>query len=149
MIKFTHHIYMESENNKCYVKNISWKVFKNSIKLLTSPFLVMLQTFFYSMSTQREIVHSKDTWRAFEHSKGTWALSHSNHLCAWTLEHLRHSGTQRALRHSGTWALRHSDTWALEVLEALCLADTSRSLSKNMGNMYFSLTNQIAHIFTC
>lgn len=55
--------------------------------------------------------------------KGHWGTQGT-----WELEHLRHSGTQKALGHSGTqgiWALRHlgnrrtlrnSGTWALEAL---------------------------------
>ena len=44
--KFTHLVSKEGENNTCYVKYVFWKVFKNSVKVLTSPFLVMLQTYF-------------------------------------------------------------------------------------------------------
>ena len=94
------------KNNWCYVKYVFWQIFKNSIKLLKSPFIVMLQTFFYLKSSQWEIGHSHWTPRAFEgdtlrslqgHSKSTWSLGH-----------LMHSGTQ------GTWALRHLGTRALE-----------------------------------
>lgn len=44
--------------------------------------------------------------------KGHWGTQGT-----WELEHLRHSGTQKALGHSGTqgiWALGHSDIWVLE-----------------------------------
>ena len=71
------------ENNKCYVKYVFWKVFKNSIKLSTSPFLVILQTFFI--------------WRALERKLGTQRA-------------LGHSGTQKAFGHLGTHALGYSDT---------------------------------------
>ena len=82
-------------------KYVFWKVFKNPIKLLTSPFLVMFQTFF----TQRTLKGILGTHRALKkRSKGTLALGHSRHL------ELGHSGTG-ALGHSkGTWALRHLDT---------------------------------------
>ena len=46
----------------------SEKFFKNSTQLLTNPFLVMLQTFFYLKSTQTKIGHSKSTPRAVGHS---------------------------------------------------------------------------------
>ena len=42
----------------------SEKFLKNSLKLLRSPFPVMLQTFFTKE-------HSKDTWTLKEHSLGT------------------------------------------------------------------------------
>ena len=45
--KLTYLISKEGENNKYFGKYVFWKAFKNSIKLLMSPFLVMLQTFFY------------------------------------------------------------------------------------------------------
>ena len=50
VVKFTHLI-SKGDSNKCYVKFVFQKVFKNSIALLTSPFLVILQTFF----TQRAL----------------------------------------------------------------------------------------------
>ena len=56
MVKFTHLI-SKGDKNKCYVKFVFGEVFKNSIKLLISPLLVMLQTF-YSKSTQRQIGYS-------------------------------------------------------------------------------------------
>ena len=61
----------ETSVRKCYVKFVFWKVFKNSIKPLISPFLVMLLTFFSLKSTQIEICISN----AFQgHSNGTLAL---------------------------------------------------------------------------
>ena len=60
------------------------------MKLLTSPSLVvMLQTFFIR--------------RALEGKLGTRALGNLRDLGTWAL---RHSGTRRALKHSGTWALQ-------------------------------------------
>ena len=58
----------------CYVKVCILKSFKNSIKLLASPFFVMFQTFF-----NRAVLKEKlGTQRAYrEYSKGTWALEHS------------------------------------------------------------------------
>ena len=75
----------------------SEKFLKNSIKLLKSPFPVMLQSFFYSKSPQKALRHSKVTRGELQrHSKSTTrALGHS-----------RHSDTRRALGHSGT-----QDTW--------------------------------------
>ena len=50
----------------------SEKIYKNSIKLSTSPFPEMLQTFFTQRTLQR---HSKGTLRSLKgHSKGTYAL---------------------------------------------------------------------------
>ena len=59
-------------SEKPYIKTL----FKNSIKLLASPFLVMLQTF-YSKSTQKKICLG--TRRALKYSgtQETWALRHS------------------------------------------------------------------------
>ena len=82
MVKFTHLISKEGENNKCYVLYVYLKVFKNSIKLSASLFLVMLQTFFTQRALKRKF---KVTPRALEGN----------------------SGTRRGLGHSGTKALRH------------------------------------------
>ena len=60
-----------------------------------------------------------ETLKALGQSKDTWAHGY-----------FRHSGTQRALGHSGTQgtqgtqALRHSGTWAHEAPDALSLADS-------------------------
>ena len=97
------------------------------MKLLKSPFLAILQTFFYSKCTQKEIGHSKGTQTSLEgHSKDTWELGHSRHLGSPPLEgHTSTHGTW-ALGHSDTWAPGHSKcTWALEALDALCLADSN------------------------
>ena len=48
----------------------SEKIFKNFIKLLTSPFLEMLQTFFTQRTLQR---HSKGTLRSLKGHSGTRA----------------------------------------------------------------------------
>ena len=106
------------KNNRCYVKYVFWKNFKNSIKLLKSPFIVMLQTFFY-LSSQWEIGHSHWTPRAFEgdtlrslqgHSKSTWSLGHLMHSGTWALKALGHPGTWAREHSKGTWTLRHLGT---------------------------------------
>ena len=101
VVKFTHLISKEGENNKCYIKYVFWKFFQNSIKLLTSPFLVVLQAFLleerskenwalkrhtsghqgHSTVTTNALGQSS-TWdtRAREEDLGTWALGHSRHL---------------------------------------------------------------------
>ena len=67
------------------------------MKLLRSPFLVILQTFF----TQRVLKGKLGSPRALQ-----WHLD--------ILKHLRYSGTRRAFGHVGTRAVeRHSDTLAL------------------------------------
>ena len=122
MVKFTHLISKEGENN-CYIKYVLWKVFKNCIKLITSHFLV-LQNCFTRRALKEQFVtqrtlqgHSKGTQRAFEHSGTRMALRHSATQGSW------HLGTAvlEALGHSkGTWALGHSGTqgtWALESLQ--------------------------------
>ena len=89
--------------------------FKSSIKLLTSPFLIMLHTFF-ALSTQRVLVHLKGTPRALEGYLDTRrALGISvtqDNLALETLEdYLKY--TRRALRYSrqlGTQALKHLTT---------------------------------------
>ena len=49
----------------------SEKIFKNSTKLSTNPFLEMLQSFFTQRTLQR---YSKGTLRSLKgHSKGTYA----------------------------------------------------------------------------
>ena len=117
LVTFRHLISNEGDNNKCYVGFVFWKVFKNPIKLLTSPFLVMLQTFLleehskgrelgHSGTRRREIWHTKGTPRALQgHSKGTpRALKAFGHLgiqapkalgyskAIWTLGYSRHLG---------------------------------------------------------
>lgn len=96
--------------------------FKSSIKLLTSPFLIMLQTFF-ALSTQRVLVHLKGTPRALEGYLDTRrALGISvtqDNLALETLEdYLKY--TRRALRYSrqlGIWVLEgHFGTQALKHL---------------------------------
>ena len=99
------------ENNQYHVKCVFWKVFKNSIKLLMSLFLLILQTFFLLK------VHSKGNWELEGHSKGIWRA-------------LLHLGTQRELGHSGTWPLGDLGSRALkghldtQVLKAHYLADS-------------------------
>ena len=80
----------EGESNKFHVKYVFWKVFKNSIKLLASPFIVMLQTFFSRRAPKGKL----GTQRALKWYLGTWAL-----------EYLKALGKSRLL---GPWALRHS-----------------------------------------
>ena len=98
------------ENNQYHVKCVFWKVFKNSIKLLMSLFLLILQTFFLLK------VHSKGNWALEGHSKGIWRA-------------LLHLGTQRELGHSGTWPLGDLGSRALkghldtQVLKVHYLAD--------------------------
>ena len=102
LVTFRHLISNEGDNNKCYVGFVFWKVFKNPIKLLTSPFLVMLQTFLLE-----------------EHSKGTWALRHSK---KGNLAHQRHSkGTPRALQGNskGTRALKAFGHLGIQAPKAL------------------------------
>ena len=89
----------------------SEKVFKNSIKLLTTPFFVMLLTFF----AQRALNGKLDIQR---HSKGTWALEHSKQLPMWVRRHLGNWATPtlegclctRNSRHLGTQPLGHLGT---------------------------------------
>ena len=102
-------IYFRVKNNKCYVRYIFWKVFKNSIKLLTSPFLLTLQNLF----TRRALKgHSKGTLRSLQgHTKGNWAINApEGHLDTWAFKALGHSGSQ-ALKELGlskdTWTLGH------------------------------------------
>ena len=112
MVKFTYLISKEGENNKCYLKHLFWKVCKNSMKLLTSPFLVILSDFhvihlFFTEKAQREIRTSKGTRKALKALglSSTWGtLAIEGHLVTWAL---------KAIGHSGTWAPGHSkDTWA-------------------------------------
>ena len=102
-------IYFRVKNNKCYVRYVFWKVFKNSIKLLTSPFLLTLQNLF----TRRALKgHSKGTLRSLQgHTKGNWAINApEGHLDTWAFKALGHSGSQ-ALKELGlskdTWTLGH------------------------------------------
>ena len=102
-------IYFRVKNNKCYVRYVFWKVFKNSIKLLTSPFLLTLQNLF----TRRALKgHSKGTLRSLQgHTKGNWTINApEGHLDTWAFKALGHSGSQ-ALKELGlskdTWTLGH------------------------------------------
>ena len=54
MVKFTHLI-SKGDKNKCHVKFIFGEVFENSIKLLISPLLVMLQTFFFQSARKGKL----------------------------------------------------------------------------------------------
>ena len=98
-VKFAFLIFNYGENSKCYVKHVFWKVFKNSMELLTSPFLVMLQNFllllFFTFTKAFNVKYG--TPRALK-TLGYLALKH--------LSHLRHFiSTWRAVGHSGTWRL--------------------------------------------
>ena len=104
----------EAENIKYYVKHVFWKLFKKPYKTIKESISSNAVNLFYSKSTQRALGHSKG------HSKGIQALKALGHLSTWgtrvlrgtldpwELKHLKHSGTWRALRHSGTRALGHS-----------------------------------------
>ena len=83
-------------------KYVFWKFFKNSIKLLASPFLEMFKTF-----THWETGHWKDTPRALERHSGIWALKALEHL---GIQALEQSDTWKGLRYSGTQVLRYLDT---------------------------------------
>ena len=95
-VKFAFLIFNYGENSKCYVNHVFWKVFKNSMKLLTSPFLVMLQNFLLEKLSMLN--------RALQgHSKALKALGY---LALKHLSHLSHFiSTWRAVGHSGTWKL--------------------------------------------
>ena len=88
------------------VKYVFWKAFKNSKKLLTSPFLLM--------------VHIGFTRRAFKEKLGIQRQL-QGHSKAFPRVLYGHSkGTRRALGYSGTWGTRaikgrwrHSGTLAL------------------------------------
>ena len=95
------------------------KVLKNCIKLLKSPFQVMLQTFLleeHSKGTWAPKGHSRVTQRALEYWNGTpRALQgHSRHSGTQVLEAFRHSKVLWHLGSQSTWALRHLSTQALE-----------------------------------
>ena len=88
-------------------KAISVKKFlKNSMKLLRSPFPVMLLTLF----SRRAFTGHLGTQKALEHSKGTLGALHGHCRRTWGIKALRHSGTGKALGHLDPRALRHSDT---------------------------------------
>ena len=118
VIKFTHLISKDGENNKGFVKYVFWKVFKKFVKPLMSPFLIMLQTFFYLKRTQMKIEHSNGTLSLLKgHSKGNRrALGHLGIQGTWELGHPSTWGTRSLGGHldtQGTWALEHSGTLAL------------------------------------
>ena len=114
VIKFTHLISKDGENNKGFVKYVFWKVFKKFVK----PFLIMLQTFFYLKRTQMKIEHSNGTLSLLRgHSKGNLkALGHLGTQGTWALGHPSTWGTRALGGHldtQGTWALEHSGALAL------------------------------------
>ena len=98
----------------------SEKVLKNSIKLLRSPFPVMLLTFFTPRALQGQLdaqmslkmhlntrrtlgvyLGTQGNWvvEHLRYSEDTWTLGQTRYLSTWVLEHL---GTQRALGQSTT-----------------------------------------------
>ena len=101
VVKFAYLVSKDGGNNKCYAK------FKNFIKLLMSPFLVMLQTFL-----PKE--HSKGYWALKVHSKGTYRTL--GHLGTQALEYL---STRRALGKWGTEGTLFS--WLFSICEFLQL----------------------------
>ena len=102
VVKFTHFISKEEETNKCHVKHVFWKRFKNSIKQLASLFLVRLQTLFI----RRALKGKKVTQTALQRHHHTGALKAFEYLSTWGTPTLEGQ-------------FRHLDTWALEALEAL------------------------------
>ena len=123
MVKFTHLISKERDNNKCYVKYVLWKVFKDCIKLLASPSLVMLQTFF--------------TQRALKGKLGTrnWALE--GHFKVLPRAHKGHLDTRALERHLGTRALEgHLGTRELKAFWDLATGGTRDTLADSPGNKY-------------
>ena len=107
-VKFAFLIFNYGENSKCNVKHVFWKVLKNSMELLTSPFLVMLQNFllllFFTFTKAFNVKYG--TPRTLQGTQGTWVLGTQaleslealyKHLkSGWTLRHLE---TRRALGH--------------------------------------------------
>ena len=68
----------------------------NSLKLVTSPFLVLFQTFF----KRRTVKGKLDTQMALQDTPRELGFLGTQGLLA--LGQSRHSGTRRALRYSGT-----------------------------------------------
>ena len=109
VVKFTHFISKEEETNKCHVKYVFWKCFKNSIKQLASS---RLQTLFI----RRALKGKKVTQTALQRHHHIRALKAFEYLSTWGTpalegqlrnlgtEALEHLGTRRALGPSGTQA---------------------------------------------
>ena len=139
MIKFTYHTSKEGENNKCNVKYVFWKVLR-TLKLLTSPFLVMLQTSF----TQWALKGKLGTSRAFQgHSQVTLGYSDTRRELE-TFRHLGTGGTRalKALGYLGTWVLEgHSGTQALE---PLYLADSPVSKTNHQKHLGLHLDSKLS-----
>ena len=118
VVKFTHFISKEEETNKCHVKHVFWKRFKNSVKQLASLFLVRLQTLFI----RRALKWKKVTQTALQRHHHTGALKTFEYLSTWGTpalegqlrnlgtQALEHLGTRRALGPSGTQAPGHLGT---------------------------------------
>ena len=115
----------------------SEKVFKNSIKLLTTPFFVMLQTFFAQKALNGKLDIQEGTRSALGYSS-TQSTCPCGYAGTWGIEPLRHSKGTCVLDTQGTWALRHLGTWTLK---ALYLED-SLSLGLRIG---FYLIQCIIH----
>ena len=93
VVQFAHLISTEGQN-KCYVKYVFSKVFKNSIKLLTSPFPKILQTFF----TRRALKGKLSTQRVLqEHCKGILKSAVQGHSGTQALGYLGTRGTRETL----------------------------------------------------
>ena len=135
VVKFTHFISKEEETNKCHVKHVFWKRFKNSIKQLASLFLVRLLTLFI----RRALKGKKVTQTALQRHHHTGALKAFEYLSTWGTpalegqlrnlgtQALEHLGTRRALGPSGTWG-----TWALRHLRHLGTRGTRDTLFSSL-----------------
>ena len=94
--------------------------FLKTLRLLTSPFLAMLEPFF----TQRALKRKLDIQRGLQgHSKCTWAFAHSS--------------TRTLKGHLGTQTLTHSSTWAFEELYLADSATEGQGLTQKRSLIHF------------
>ena len=165
MVKFRHLISREAKSNKCYVKYLFWKVFKNLYKTIKESNSCNIADLSHSKNTQRELGHSKDIqgtligylstcWALQWHSKNTWALKalrhsippwHSGSHGTWALgfsgtDLLGHSDTPRVLGHSQTQALEQLENRGTRgTLFRSLLLILSRWLWHSLNHLYVQL----------
>ena len=157
MVKFRHLISREAKSNKCYVKYVFWKIFKNLYKTIKESNSCNIADLFHSKNTQRELGHSKDIqgtlighlstcWALQWHSKNTWALKALRHSSTWDTQALDtplalglswHLGTWTLQGYLGTHTLRHSSNWKIEALEVLYLEVSYMSIDIEQMTLAF------------
>ena len=150
MVKFRHLISREAKSNKCYVKYLFRKVFKNLYKTIKESNSCNIADLSHSKNTQRELGHSKDIqgtligylstcWALQWHSKNTWALKALRHSSTWDTQALDTPLALGLSWHLGTWIFRDWLTWTLGHSKGTWALTNSgtRATGKSRHSRYF------------